>query len=85
MASPGPKVMGGAGAAGSPGPMGTPSKGGPLLNVVGAGTKGISELASKLDPTTVTFALCRVVLGSGSLARDKCVCLHVNPGEYSSS
>lgn len=59
--------------------MGTPSKGGPLLNVVGAGTKGISELAAKLDPTTVTFALCRVVLGSGSLARDKCVCLHVNP------
>jgi hypothetical protein len=85
MASPAPKpAMGGAGGgAGSPAFSSPGGKGGPLLNVVAAGTKGIDELATKVDPSTVTFALCRIVLGSGSLARDKCIGLHISPGERS--
>jgi len=46
--------------------------------VVGAGSKGIAELGSKVQADTVTFALVRVPFGSGTFARDKCILLHVN-------
>lgn len=53
-----------------------------LLNVVGAGTGGINEARTKMEPSSVTFALARVPVGSGTFARDKIVLLHVNPGMY---
>lgn len=49
-----------------------------ILKVAACGAGGITELAGKLDPEVVTFALARVPLGSGTFARDKLVLLHVN-------
>jgi len=79
-ASPAKPAVAGAGA-GAAAP--TPTKGGALLNVVGAGSKGIAELGSKVQADTVTFALVRVPFGSGTFARDKCILLHVNSGKCS--
>jgi hypothetical protein len=67
-----------AGGAGSSAP--TPSGGKALLTVLGSGAGGVRELGSKLDPSTVTFAVVRVPMGSGTFARNKVVLLHVNSG-----
>lgn len=48
-----------------------------ILNVVASGTRGIGELADKVDATTVSYVLCRIPIGSGSFKREKLVVLHL--------
>lgn len=68
---------------GSPGSMASPGAKAVALNVAGAGSKGIDEMRTVLDPKEVSFGLCRVPFGTGTFAREKVILLHVNSEECS--
>ena len=57
--------------------MATAGKPTEILTVVSSGTKGITELAAYIDPSTVSYVLCRIPIGAGSFKREKLVVLHL--------